>query len=289
MTLAKKPFLVLSLSARNDKSPITGYLLRLEHFQTSDGVSFSRISGGTSKRPIVGSEMKNGILTIKVQNPGNANDVDEFQLKLNDPTHLGMTIEGVPFEPRIFAKTKDEVVPATDWDDKKTYSDDDVMASNPQMQRIFDEDQKVRQPGEKIDWAVVSKSDETRREHTRKLLAEGALHTREDFEHAAFVFQHGSTPDDYLLAHTLAMVAVKKGEGSAIWIAAATLDRYLHSMKQPQIYGTQYVLPHNGPATQEPYDRTLVSDALRRQLGVPSQAMQEQQLKQYQAEEKSQK
>lgn len=287
MTLANKPFLVLSLSAQNGRSPVSGYMLRPGHLQTSDGVSFSHIGGATAKRPIVASELKNGVLTIKVQNPGSG-DTDEFQLKLTDATHLAMTIEGAPFPPRIFAKTKDDVVPATDWDEKKTYSDDDVMASSAEMQRIYDADQKDRESPD-INWDVVSKADDQRREQTRKLLADGALHTGEDFEHAAFVFQHGSTPNDYLLAHTLAMVGVKKGQGGAIWIAAATLDRYLQSMKQPQIFGTQFLTPVEGPVTQDPYDRTLVSDALRRQLGVPSQAMQEQQLKKYQAEADSQK
>jgi hypothetical protein len=152
------------------------------------------------------------------------------------------------------------------------------------MQRIFEEDQKVRQPGVKIDWTAVSKADAERREATQKLLIDGKLHTGEDFERAAFLFQHGSTPNDYLLAHTLAMVAVKKGRGTALWIATATLDRYLHSMHHPQIYGTQFSWSTaTAPTTQEPYDRTLISDALRRQLGVPSLAAQEDQRKQYEA------
>jgi hypothetical protein len=83
------------------------------------------------------------------------------------------------------------------------------------------------------------------------------------------------------------MVAVTKGDATAIWIAAATLDRYLQDVGQKQIFGTQF-LSHteNGTEvwTQEPYDRTLVSDALRDQLGVPAQKFQEEQLKAYQAQ-----
>ena len=66
----------------------------------------------------------------------------------------------------------------------------------------------------------------------------------------------------------------------AIWISAATLDRYLHSIHQPQIYGTQFNFKPGGHITQEPYNRHLVSDALRRDLGVPSQAEQKVQEKQ---------
>jgi len=80
------------------------------------------------------------------------------------------------------------------------------------------------------------------------------------------------------------MVAVKKGRGNAIWIAAATLDRYLQSIHQPQIYGTQFLTPPDRPATQEPYDRALISDALRRALGVPTQSAQEEQRKAYDAQ-----
>ena len=127
----------------------------------------------------------------------------------------------------------------------------------------------------------MDKRDHERRAETQKLLADAKLHTGKDFERAAFVFQHGSTPEDYLLAHTLAMVAVARGEASAIWIAAATMDRYLNSIHQPQVYGTQFWFHGKEPVTQEPYNRTLIPDSLRRQLGVPGQATQEEQRKGY--------
>jgi hypothetical protein len=176
---------------------------------------------------------------------------------------------------------------STEWERNRAYTVGDFDIPNAQMKAIFDEDQRVRQPGEKIDWSVVGKTDAERREQTRKLLADGALHTGKDFEEAAFVFQHGDQPDDYLLAHTLAMVAVSKGDPTAIWIAAATLDRYLENIKQKQIFGTQYSssTPSGSQETtwtQEPYDRRLISDALREQLGVPRQALQTRQLQAYQ-------
>jgi hypothetical protein len=142
----------------------------------------------------------------------------------------------------------------------------------------------VRQPGLKTDWAEASRTDAERRAQTRKLLNDGALHTGEDFWRAAFVFQHGSTPDDYLLAHTLAIVALKKGDQDGAWIAAATLDRYLSSIKQPQIYGTQFHWPKGEATTQDPYNRTLISDPLRQQLGVPGLENQQSQLKQWNKE-----
>lgn len=141
--------------------------------------------------------------------------------------------------------------------------------SNAEMTRIYNADQSDREPDD-IDWDKVTVRDGERRAATRQLLATGALHTAEDYEHAAFIFQHGSKPDDYLLAHTLAMVAVGKGDKGSLWIASAALDRYLMMIGKPQVYGTQF----RGSMGQEPYDRDLVSDALRSELGVPVLARQ---------------
>lgn len=159
-------------------------------------------------------------------------------------------------------------------------------SSSSEMAQIFAADQADRKSAPNIDWAVVRPRDAARRTATRRLLEEGALNTAQDFKSAAFVFQHGREAGDYLLAHSLAMVAVAKGDESALWIASATLDRYLWTIKQPQIYGTQFTRPRvEGSAwTQEPYDRALVSDALRKALQVRTQAEQQKQLDAMQAE-----
>ncbi len=128
------------------------------------------------------------------------------------------------------------------------------------------------------------RSDEERLAATRKLLDRGELHSGKDYEEAAVVFQHSRQPDDYLVAHTLAVIAIAKGDKDAIWIASASLDRYLSSVGKSQIYGTQFHTPIGGPATQEPYNRTLISDALRRDLSVPSQAEQQKTLEEYERE-----
>ena len=141
------------------------------------------------------------------------------------------------------------------------------------MTRIFQADQADRAPP--IDWTKVSPADAQRRGATRKLLAAGRLHTGEDYLHAAYVFQHGQETNDYLLAHTLATIAASKGVQGGLWIAAATLDRYLMRSGQSQIYGTQYMGSEKTQLMQQdPYDRSLISDAMRRDLGVPLQAEQ---------------
>ncbi len=70
----------------------------------------------------------------------------------------------------------------------------------------------------------------------------------------------------------------------ASWIAAATLDRYLQTIGQKQIYGTQYRMPNDGPPTREPYDPALVPDSLRVALGVPTRMEQDADLLEMQAE-----
>ena len=58
----------------------------------------------------------------------------------------------------------------------------------------------------------VAANDSARRNLTHRLLEQGALQTGADFHDAAFIFQHGHQPEDYLLAHVLAIAAVAKGE-----------------------------------------------------------------------------
>jgi hypothetical protein len=60
-----------------------------------------------------------------------------------------------------------------------------------------------------------------------------------------------------------------EGDSSALWISAATLDRYLQAIGKQQVYGMQFKLTAGNTQSQEPFDRNLISDTLRRQLEVP--------------------
>ncbi|PYX56065.1 MAG: hypothetical protein DMG76_16095 [Acidobacteria bacterium] len=91
---------------------------------------------------------------------------------------------------------------------------------------------------------------------------------------AAFIFQHGQRPSDYLYAYALAVTAVNKGLHNPIWLSAATLDRHLHSIQQPQVSGTQFGSLSDSRDDQERYDRGIVSDALREQWCVAPEATQ---------------
>lgn len=163
------------------------------------------------------------------------------------------------------------------FDPARHYVVDRPYPDNPAMKTLFDADQAARDAGAKIDWKTVWPADAARRRATQALLDRGELLSGTDFWEAAFVFQHGDSPADFLKAHALAIIAAARGRPDATWIAAATLDRYLQRIGQKQVYGTQFTRPPGGPTTQEPYDRTLMSDALRIATGVPDQAGQEDQ------------
>jgi hypothetical protein len=281
--LGDRTLMVLSLSPSNGQSgPATGTLSRPTHLQTADAVSFSHVEGPTEDEPIVASAWKGDSLAITVQNPKDPGDKTEYHLTVKNETNAELRVEGSPLPtPLMLKRVTGTASVSDDWHSGETYSPDDDAPSNPEMKRIFEEDQRPRQAGPNIDWSTVSKADAARRAETMRLLNEGALHSGEDFNRAANIFQHGAGPDDFLFAHTLAIIAIRKGYSDATWIAAATLDRYLLSIKRRQIYGTQFRTPKGKAATQERYNRTLISDSLRRQLGVPDLAAQQVQRQQY--------
>lgn len=126
------------------------------------------------------------------------------------------------------------------------------QAAKSALRKIYDEDQK------NLDNEVRG----ALRAKVWKLVAENKVQTGEDYYYAAFVFQHGLKPEDYLYAHVLAMTAVQKGFAPAKWLCAATLDRYLRSVKQPQIFGTQFGSFFDD-GDLDPYNKEMLSDEMR--------------------------
>jgi hypothetical protein len=135
-----------------------------------------------------------------------------------------------------------------------------------ELMQIYEADQKDREaPVSGVDWKVVGPRDASRRKRVRELIDQSAVGTGKDYERAAMVFQHGDTPEDILFAHVLAVTALGKGNAGAQWLAAASLDRYLHRLKQPQIFGTQFTnkdVSRQDGWTMEPYNRGLLAPSL---------------------------
>jgi len=147
----------------------------------------------------------------------------------------------------------------------------DLDTENTELKAICDEDQADRVPGsgKQIDWSIVGQRDAKRLARVKELYREGKLSASSDYFHAALVLQHGSVPEDYLLAHELAVVAVRKGyQGAAAWLAAASEDRFLQSIGRKQRFGTQLSNPIVVDGS--------VTDRLRDELSVPSLKEEEQ-------------
>lgn len=159
------------------------------------------------------------------------------------------------------------------------------------VHRLFVEDQEDLRGGPNGGPRFTEEQYHTRviaRQTTlRAMLAAGEFKTGDDFTDAAFIFQHGDQPEDFLFAHILAMEAMARGTTAARFIAAATLDRYLQFTKHAQVFGTQYVTDRNVPLaantsglplpfgrTLEPYDEGFLSDWVRTDFCVPILAQQ---------------
>jgi hypothetical protein len=144
--------------------------------------------------------------------------------------------------------------------------------TNPEMTALFEADQADRRGGiTDARRAEVIARDAERRARTRALLDAGGLRSGTDFWHAAFIFQHGGSAENYLLAHSFALIAAARGRPDAAWIAAATLDRYLQTIGRAQVFGTQC---WHDPPTRDPFDRAILPDSVRQAAGVPPLAEQ---------------
>ena len=148
------------------------------------------------------------------------------------------------------------------------------LQSNPELKLMFEEDQRIRSGGSLTpeERAQIKRTDADRLAAVKQMILADQIHTAEDYRNASLILQHSRKSEDYLLAHTLAVIGSGKGDRTCMWLSAATLDRYLQSIGQPQIYGTQFKLPSPGQMTQEPYATDLVTDALRKEFDVPSVA-----------------
>jgi hypothetical protein len=110
------------------------------------------------------------------------------------------------------------------------------------MNLLFSADQLIRQMPSLMDPSQISEEDSLHRSEVLAFLENEQLHNPQNLVAAAYIFQHGNCPAHYQLANLLAQVAMDAGNTDARWIYAASIDRYLMSMGQPQKYGTQRVL-----------------------------------------------
>ena len=251
----------------------SGEWQRPAHFE-SDGNSFSNVSGPVErKRATTARDAPGGGVELTFGHPKPGTVPNVFVIRARRASTADLDFIAFGAEPATLVRaTPGE--PIGGWDRLRVYNRTIDRPTNAEMTAIFDADQAPRQHWDNANWKAVEDADRVRRNRTQAMLDAGVLHSGEDYYHAAFVFQHGSEPGDYLKAHALAVIAAARGKPSATWIAAATLDRYLQSIGQPQVYGTQFQ-NRDGKFVQTPYRTNLLSDAIRQATGVPPLADQE--------------
>jgi hypothetical protein len=277
LSLEGRPLMVLTLESDGDRFEGT---LKHPVRITSDGRTFSNLGGEATTDTVTTDPPRESSLRITtIETSGDKNEMD---LTLTAPGEGQLAVVGAPFKPWPLRRHTGSGSPQvwTGWDAKRSYAvEEPYVEPNAEMAEIYKADQAVRQSMESFaaNAKKIEQEDAARRERTRALLDTGALKAADDFRLAALVFQHGTDPRDYLFAHTLALVALAKGDRGAAWIASASLDRYLQSVGQSQIFGAAF---GPGGKSQGAFDRGLVSDELRRELGVPALAEQEAQMQQ---------
>jgi hypothetical protein len=145
---------------------------------------------------------------------------------------------------------------------------------NLKLEELFQADQKDREKVYDTQEAVdaLYKADKSRRQQISVMMELGEVKTKNDLYHAAVILQHGDTPPDFLTAHRMATLAAIHGHRTARWLLAASLDRYLMSIQQGQVYGTQFEFN----PTEKQYqlklpvlEHTLLSFE-KEMLGIPS-------------------
>ena len=145
---------------------------------------------------------------------------------------------------------------------------------NLQLEEVFQEDQKDREKvydaPEEIE--RLKERDRRRRKKVHMMMELGEVQTKRDLYHAAVVFQHGEVSEEFLISHRLAAMSAILGHRTARWLLAASLDRYLMSLGQSQVYGTQfeYNTAEGVYQLKLPIQETVMLAFDKEMLGVPA-------------------
>jgi hypothetical protein len=127
---------------------------------------------------------------------------------------------------------------------------------------------------------TIERTDDERVKIVLELVAKGALKGPEDQFDAALVLQHTTlltcgdrlvsrSVDNYLIAHYLFISSYEGGYKDALYLIAASLDRYLWLTDGYQKYGTQRAFNQvTGKDELVPIDRKT-TDSERAKYGVP--------------------
>jgi hypothetical protein len=105
-----------------------------------------------------------------------------------------------------------------------------------------DKEERINQPKTRTsEYKEMRARDLQRRKRVMEMVLKGELHGAEDYYHAAWIMNHGDTPEDARNGHLLALRSSQLGYRPARWLAAASYDRWQMYQGKPQKYGTNYL------------------------------------------------
>lgn len=116
---------------------------------------------------------------------------------------------------------------------------------------------------------LTRERDAERRKRVYELLDSNLVRTAKDYENAAMIFQHGLDTIASSMAVKLMSKATEMDTSINKWLLAAAIDRDLMWRKEPQIFGTQYLVTADGSLELYQIDTTQISDEERMEYGVP--------------------
>lgn len=213
MQLAGHTFLVLNLAERGDQ--VSGSFESPASFHMTNAI-FS-VTPGPGKEATLEGQVRDSVLHLTVHKNGDPSNSISFAMSIKG-NQAQLALDGMPADATVQPWTLSRIPQGakvfTDWNPGRGYTLNDSDTPNARMKTLYDEDQADRL-AKPIDWSKVSMADKKRRTETRALLDAGELHTGDDYREVAFIFQHGNTSNDYLLAHVLAMTAMSKGDAQS--------------------------------------------------------------------------
>ncbi len=139
---SEKNFIVLTL--KFEGGHYTGAMAMPKKFEMGQGGSFTKISPEVGEEKVVSARISAGHLLFTTKD---ANDENQFSMKLVDHDHATLGLVGMPLAPWKLIRVNDseEVTVATDWppDAPKTVSPE-IAALQAKLKQMAKEDQAVR-------------------------------------------------------------------------------------------------------------------------------------------------
>src|SRR5262245_39006622 len=132
-----------------------------------------------------------------------------------------------------------------------------------ELQRLYDEDHADQASWSADKEAELGRRQDERAKRVREILTTGMLATPADWSNAAWLLQHGDGAEDYALAHALSGPPLIQDATANGFACAATLDRFLESIRRTEIFSTQN---DNGqPYAAQPFGAyATMPDSIRR-------------------------